>query len=67
METLYQNLHGLCHEIDWVPLYLKGQSHEVDQALFDKMHSSRPGLGPELVFEFSEAPLIYCIQKVQNS
>jgi len=36
---------------------LKGQSHEIDQAVFDMMHSSKPGKETQLVLNFYEDPL----------
>ena len=39
-------------------VYLKGQSDEMDQALFDTMHSSNLGNSWGWLSNFSEAPLI---------
>jgi len=47
-----QWLKGVASEQVCLILRLKGQSHEIDHALFDIIYSSGPCKEPELVFEF---------------
>ena len=47
-----QWLKGVASEQVRLILRLKGQSREIDQAVFDIIYSSRPSKEPELGFEF---------------